>query len=146
MLSPLVVGIVLVSSTASAFDAAVHGASPTTWWRWPFSPSPYVTINPRDGLPDFSMTGKSTSNFTARSIACPAELQRACCGLSHGDEKCGPKSCKTRPCAGGLYCANFREDVNRSKWMPHFKGSGNTRKAINRTRTNILQVRRSTEV
>ena len=32
---------------------ACSASKQQTWWRWPFAPSPYVTINPRDGLPDF---------------------------------------------------------------------------------------------
>ena len=113
-------------------------------WRWPFAPSPYVVEkNPRDNLPDFSLDGDSAVNFTSKTLACPAPMQRPCCGAPHGgDEACGPKSCTTRPCANGLYCANFANAAkwNTTQYLPHMNGSTAAhRPALNRTRRNILQ-------
>jgi hypothetical protein len=114
-------------------------SGPVDNFRWPFSPSPFVVAeNPRDGLPDFDPL---QGNYSSKTIACPASMQRDCCGLSHGDESCGPTSCTTRPCDGGIYCAAFANThkFNETKWLPNLNSSANHRIPINRTRRNILQ-------
>ena len=130
---------VLATAVLAASSGRPH--PPAKLWRWPYHPSPFVIErNPRDGLPDFSLEGDA--NYTSATIACPRSMQRACCGRSgHGDEFCGPRTCTTRPCDNGLYCANFANarKWNTTQYLPHMNASASHRPAVNRTRRNILQ-------
>eukprot|EP00658_Telonema_sp_P-2_P021053 TRINITY_DN18357_c0_g1_i2.p1 TRINITY_DN18357_c0_g1~~TRINITY_DN18357_c0_g1_i2.p1 ORF type:complete len:305 (+),score=63.09 TRINITY_DN18357_c0_g1_i2:159-1073(+) len=122
----------------------VAAANASSVWRYPFASPGLVTTNPRDGLPDFALFD-TRDNFTHKTLSCPIELQQPCCDEGgHGDEgnKCCSDPHATRFCRGGLYCDNTVKAIradNASALIPHFKGAGNTRHSVPRTRRNILQ-------
>merc|ERR1711975_9111 len=92
-------------------------------FRYPYN-SKYVTTNPRDGLPDFTLED-NVNEFTTKTISCPEELQSKCCtdhksleeirasetlALLEGDlgsDSTCPSTCTTRLCLGGYYCNSF---------------------------------------
>lgn len=108
--------------------------------RFPYHPSPFVTTNPRDGLPDFTFFDANTT-LGKDTIACPSELVKSC-EAGHGghDSKCTTDG--SQACDGGLYCdLSHRHLVNNNltEIAPHYVGAATKTKAIPRTRKNILQ-------